>query len=92
MSSLILIETGLSPINNIAMTRYLIYKHTISYMKNKRIPMIASNSSQSHPRFSQACNKDTKYSLNDCGIEKDVTLQNVDNIKNAFTSKFKEKL
>jgi hypothetical protein len=33
-----------------------------------------------------------KSCLNHWGIEEEVTLQNIDNIKNIITSKFKEKL
>ena len=38
---ILLIEVGLSPIDSMAMNRYLMYKHKINNMGNRRIPKIA---------------------------------------------------
>ena len=48
---ILLIEMGLSPIERIAMTRYLIYKHKINNMGNDILPKIALNSSQNQLRL-----------------------------------------
>jgi hypothetical protein len=45
---ILLTEASLSPIESMAITVYLIYKHKITNMKDKRLLKIASNSSQSH--------------------------------------------
>jgi hypothetical protein len=74
------------------MTRYLMYKHKTTNMKDKRLPKIASNSSQSHLQLKRGWHKDVKSWLNHWRIEEEVTLQNIDTIKNTITSKFKEKL
>ena len=43
-------------------------------------------------RFKWDWHKDAKNWLNHWGIEEEVTLQNIDNIKTTITSKFKDKL
>ena len=43
---ILLIEVGLSPIESMAMTRYLMYQHKINNMGKERLPKIAFNSSQ----------------------------------------------
>jgi hypothetical protein len=45
---MLFIEEALSPIESIAMIRYLTYKNKINNMDDKRLPKIASNSSQNH--------------------------------------------
>jgi hypothetical protein len=57
-----------------------------------RLPKIDSNSSQSHLWLKRGWHKDAKSWLNHWRIEEEVTLQNIDTIKNTITSKFKEKL
>jgi hypothetical protein len=89
---ILLIEASLSPIESMTMTRYLMYKNKINNMEDKRLPKIASNSSQNHLWLKWGWHKDAKSWLNHWGIKEEVTLQNNDNIKNIITSKFKEKL
>jgi hypothetical protein len=55
-----LIDVSLSFIESMAMTRYLIYKHKTNNMKDKRLPKIVSNSSQSHMCLKRGCHKYTK--------------------------------
>jgi hypothetical protein len=45
---ILLVEAILSPIENMAMTRYLIYKNKVNNMEDKRLCKIASNSSRNH--------------------------------------------
>jgi hypothetical protein len=75
-----------------AMTKYLMYKHKKTNMKDKRLPKIASNSSESNLRLKRGWHKDVNSWINHWRIEEEVTLQNIDTIKNIITSKFKEKL
>ena len=89
---ILLIEVGLSPIENMAMTRFLMYKHNINNMGNERLPKIVSNSSQNKVRLKQCWCKDTMAWLNHWGIfNENNTLQKTNNVKNIITSKFKEK-
>jgi len=62
------------------MTRHLIYKHKTTDMKDKRVPKIALNSSQSYLRFKRGCHKDSKPWLNHWRIE-ELNSQNIDTIK-----------
>jgi hypothetical protein len=43
---ILLLETSLSPIESMAMTRYLMYMNKLNNMEDKRLPKIASKSSQ----------------------------------------------
>ena len=43
---ILLIEVGLSPIESLAMTKLLLYKHKINNMRDHRLPKIALNSIQ----------------------------------------------
>ena len=43
---ILLIEVGLSPIESLAMTRLLLYKHKINKMGDHRLPKITLNSSK----------------------------------------------
>ena len=45
---ILLIEVGLSPIESLAMTRLMLYKHKINNMGDHRLPKLAFNSSQNH--------------------------------------------
>jgi hypothetical protein len=38
---IILVETSLSPIESMAMTRYVMYKNKLNNMEDKRLPKIA---------------------------------------------------
>ena len=61
-------------------------------MEDKRLPKIASKSSQNHHRLKQGWHKDAQSWLSHWGIMEDTILQNKDNIKNIIKSKFKEKM
>jgi hypothetical protein len=89
---MLLIETRLSPIESMTMTRYIVYKKKINNMENKRLSKIASISSKKHLWLKRSWHKDVKSWLNHWGIKEAVTMQNNDNIKNVITSQFKEKL
>ena len=84
-------EVGLSPIKSLGMTRLMLYKHKINNMRDHRLPKLAFNSSQNHLRPKRGWYKDTKAWLNHSEIDENVALQNINNIKNIVTSKFKEK-
>jgi len=89
---ILLIEVGLPPIESMAMTRYMMYKHKINNMGNERLPKIALESSQNHLRLKRGWCKDVMAWLNHWGIDENDTLQNINNVKNIITSKFKEKM
>ena len=57
---ILLIEVGISPIEILAMTRILLYKHKINNMGDHRLPKLALNSSQNHLRLKQGWYKDTR--------------------------------
>ena len=80
---------GLTPIHNITMTRYVMYKHKINNMGNERLTKIDLNSSQNQLRLKQCWCKDTMARLNHWGINENDILQNIDNVKNIITSNFK---
>ena len=61
-------------------------------MGNKRLPKIALESSQNHLSLKRGWCKDAMAWLNHWGIDENDTLQNINNIKNIITSKFKEKM
>ena len=61
-------------------------------MGDHRLPKLAFNSSKNHLRLKQGWRKDIRAWLNHWEIDKNVALQNINNIKNIVTSKFKEKL
>ena len=73
------------------MIRYLMYKHKINNMRNKKLPKIALNSSQKQLCLKRCCCKDTMAWLNHWGINENDILQNIDNVKNIITSRFKNK-
>ena len=61
-------------------------------MGDHRLPKLDFNSSQNHLRLKRGWHKDTRAQLNHWEIDKKIALQNINNIKNIVTSKFKEKL
>ena len=61
-------------------------------MGDHRITKLAFNSSQKHLRLKRGWYKNTKAWLNHWEIDENVALQNINNIKNIVTSKFKEKM
>ena len=89
---ILLIKVGLSPIKSLAMTRLLLYKHKINNMGDHRLPKLDLKSSQNHLRLKWGWYKYTRAWLNHWEIEENVWLQNINNIKNIVTSKFKEKM
>ena len=72
------------------MTKLLLYKHKTNNMGDHRLPKLALNSIQNHLRIKRGWYKDTRASLNHWEMDETVTLQNINNIKNIVTSKFKE--
>ena len=88
---ILFIEVGLPRIESMAMTSYLMYKHKINNMGNERIPKFYLNSRQNQLCLKQCLCKDTMDWLNNWGIDENDILQNIDNVKNIITSKFKEK-
>ena len=73
---ILLIEVGLSSIESMAMTRYLMYTHKINNMGNERLPKTASNSSQNQLRLKWCWCKDTMAWLNYWGInENDIVVK-----------------
>jgi hypothetical protein len=71
---ILLIEASLSPIESMAMTRYLMYKNKLNNMEDKRLPKIASNSSQNHLRLKRGWHKDAQSWLNHWGIKEEIIL------------------
>ena len=61
-------------------------------MGDHRLPKLALNSSQNHLRLKRGWQKDTRAWLNHWEIDEIVALQNIKNIKNIVTFKFKEKM
>ena len=57
---ILLIEVGLSPIESLAMTRLLLYKHKLNNIGGHRLPKLALNSSQNHLRLKRGWHKDTR--------------------------------
>jgi hypothetical protein len=88
---ILLTKEIISPIERIAMTRYLMYKNNLNNMEDKRLPKIASNFIQNHIQLKRGWHKDAQSWLNHWGIKEEVILQNKDNIKNIITSKLKNK-
>ena len=89
---ILLLEVVLFPIENLAMTRLLFYKHKINNMGDHIIPKLAFNSSQNHLRLKKGWYKDTRVWLNHWEIDKNIAMKNINNINNIVTSKFKEKM
>ncbi len=89
---ILLIEVDLPPIESLAMTRLLLYRQKINNIGDHRLNKLALNSNHNHLRLKQGWYKDSKAWLNCWEIDEKVALQNISNIKNNVTSKFKEKL
>jgi hypothetical protein len=58
---IILLETSLSSIESMAMTRYLMHKNKFNNIEEKRLPKIASKLSHNHYRLKQGWHKDAWY-------------------------------
>jgi len=89
---ILLIEGGLSPIESLAMIRFMLYKHNLNNVDDHRLPKLALNSSQNHLRLNRGWHKDTRASLNYWEINKNDALQDINNIKDIVISMFKEKM
>jgi hypothetical protein len=88
---ILLLETNLSPIESMAMTRYLMYKNKLNNMEDKRLPKIASKSSHNHHRLKRGWHKDARSWLNYWGIMEDTILQNKDTIKKMSNQNLRRK-
>ena len=55
---ILLLETSLSPIESMAMTRYLMYNNKLNNMEDKKLPKIASKLSHNHHRLKRGSHKD----------------------------------
>ena len=83
---------ALYPIKSLAMTMLLLYNHKINNIGDHKLPKLSFNSIQYHLRLKRGWYKYTRAWLNHWGIDKNVAVQNINNIKIIVTSKFKEKL
>ena len=86
-----LLEKILSPIESMAMTRYLIYKNKLNNMEDKRLPKISSKLSHNHHRLKRGWNKDAQSWLNYWEIMEDTILQNKDTIKKMSNQNLRRK-
>ena len=57
---ILLVETSLSPIESMDMTRYLMYKNKLNNMEDKRFPKIASKLSHNHHQLKRGWHKDVE--------------------------------
>ena len=73
------------------MIRFLLYKHKLNRIDDHRLPKLALNSSQNHLCLNWGWHKDTRALSNYWEINENDALQNINNIKDIVTSKFKEK-
>jgi hypothetical protein len=89
---ILLLETSLSHIQRMAITRYLMYKNKLNNMEDKRFPKIVSKSSHNHHLLKRSWHKYDHSWLNYWGIMEDTILKNKDTIKKIVKSKFKEKI
>ena len=78
---ILLIEVGISPIESLAMTRLMLYKHKINNMGDYKVPKPALNSSKNHLRLKRGWYKYTRAWLNHWEIDENVALQNINKIK-----------
>ena len=85
-------RNGSFPITSMTMARYVMYKHKIINIKDKRFSKITSNSTQNHLWLKMGWHKDAKSWRNHWGVEAEVILHNIDAIISTIISKFKEKL
>jgi len=69
-----------------------LYKHKFNNIGDQRLPKITLNSSQNRVRLKRGWYKDNWAWLNHWEIDENVALQNINNVKNIVTSKFKEKM
>ena len=61
---ILLLEAGLSPIESMAMSKYLMYKHKLDNIGDHRLPKLALKSSQTHLRLKHGWLKDATKWLN----------------------------
>ena len=74
------------------MTRLMLWKHKINNIGDHILPKLSLNSIQNHLRLKRGWYKDTRAQFNHWEIDENVALQNINNVKNIVTSKFKEKM
>ena len=55
---ILLLKSWLSPIESMAIIRYLIYKHKLNKIEDRRVPKIALKSNQNHLRLKRGWIKD----------------------------------
>ena len=89
---ILLIEVDFSPIESLAMTRLVLYKHKLNNIGDHILPKLGLNSTQNHPRVKRDWYRDTRAWLNHWVMDENVALQNINNIKNIVTFRFKEKM
>jgi hypothetical protein len=88
---ILLVETSLSPIESMAMTRYLKYKNKLNNMEDNRLLKIASKSIHNHHRLKRGWHKDAWSWLNYRGIMEETNLQNKDTIKKTLNQTLRKK-
>lgn len=88
----LLIEVGISPIESLPMIMLLRYKHKLNNIGDYRLPKIALSSSQNHLWLKWGWYKDMRAWLKYWEINVNDAFQNIKNIKDIVTSKFKEKM
>jgi hypothetical protein len=88
---ILLVETSLSPIESMSMTRYLIYKNKLNNMEDNRLPKTTSKSSHNHHRLKRGWHKDSRSWLNYWGIMEETILQNKDTIKKNSNQNLRKK-
>ena len=88
---ILLIEAGLSPIESLAMNRFLMYKHKLNNIDDHRLPKLALNSSQNHLRLNRGWHKDTRAWLNYWEINENDALQTQRTLKILLLLSSKEK-
>jgi hypothetical protein len=88
---ILLVETSISPIESMAMTRYLMYKNKLNNMEDKRLPKIASKSSHNHHPLKRGWHKYVRSWLNYWGIMEETILQNKDTIKKTSNQNLRKK-
>ena len=87
----ILLETRISPIEIMAMTRYLMYKNKLNNMEDKRLSKIASKSSHNNHRLKRGWHKDSRSWINYWGIMEDTIFHNKDIIKKTSNQNLRRK-
>ena len=88
---ILLLETSLSPIEGMSMTRYLMHKNKLNNIEDKRLPKIASKSIHTHHRLKRGWHKDARSLIKYWGIMEETILQNKDIIKKTSNQNLRRK-